>query len=165
MFTKRKTRPEFLCLKRKKTLKLVADVCLKAPAFAEVDPDTLESMAERMSVHFYAPGDFLLKAGHEDDNVFVLLSGEAEVRTLEEEVINQINAGALAGEMRMVLDEPRSASVVAVSPIRAGVVRMRTLMRLMADTPSLREAVWKTAEQRKESDDSRKDGGKLPRQS
>jgi hypothetical protein len=143
--------------RRKKTLALVGEVCQQSPAFQGVDPDALEAMAERMSVRTFGPGDALIKAGHEDDRVFVLLDGEAEVRTLEGETLAQLHAGSLAGEMRMVTKAPRSASVVAVSKSRAAEIGMQALMHVMANSPDLQGAIWKTARLRMTRDQMRHD--------
>ncbi|MDH5409310.1 MAG: cyclic nucleotide-binding domain-containing protein [Gammaproteobacteria bacterium] len=59
---------------------------------------------------------YIIREGHSDKTVFILLSGEVEVLKKDKEGVNQVVAklsegGTILGEMSIFLDEPRSSSV------------------------------------------------------
>ena len=64
----------------------------------------------------YNKGHYIIREGHLDKTVFVILSGEVEVlkkdETGKDKVITTLNGGGIIlGEMSIFLDEPRSSSV------------------------------------------------------
>lgn len=59
-----------------------------------------------------APGDVLFKAGETGDAMFVVLDGTLEV-LVGETVVERATRGAILGEMALIDQSPRSATVVA----------------------------------------------------
>lgn len=59
-----------------------------------------------------APGDVLFKAGETGDAMFVVLEGTLEV-LVGETVVERATRGAILGEMALIDQSPRSATVVA----------------------------------------------------
>ena len=64
-----------------------------------------------------APGDSLFREGDKGDKMYVLLEGEMEI-LLGDFVLETVRQGALIGEMALIDDSPRTASVVAKTPCR-----------------------------------------------
>jgi CRP-like cAMP-binding protein len=71
---------------------------------------------------------------------FVLLDGNADVKKNGRR-INTLGPGDFFGEIALVSDTPRTATVIATSPVRALVITDRSFRRLMADTPEIQERV------------------------
>jgi CRP-like cAMP-binding protein len=63
------------------------------------------------------PGDFLFREGESGDKMYVLLEGTAEVM-VGDLVVEAAGPGALLGEMALIDNSLRTASVVAKTPCR-----------------------------------------------
>lgn len=79
-----------------------------------------------------APGEVLFNAG---DAMFVVLDGALEVR-VEERVIETATRGAIIGEMALIDDAPRSATVLAREASTLVKVKALRFQRLIAQTIS-----------------------------
>jgi DNA-binding NtrC family response regulator len=84
---------------------------------------TLDRMASRGRLERYAPGGVLIEEGTAGDEVLVLLEGHVAVRlTLsegEQRAVAIRRAGSLVGEMALVDELPRSATVTAEAEVVA----------------------------------------------
>jgi CRP-like cAMP-binding protein len=64
-----------------------------------------------------AEGSELFRAGEAAQEMYVLLAGSADIR-VGNAVVEQARPGALLGEMAMIEDSPRVATVIARTPCR-----------------------------------------------
>jgi CRP-like cAMP-binding protein len=90
-----------------------------------------------------APGDFLFREGERGDKMYVLLEGNADVM-VGELVVEAAGPGALLGEMALIDDSPRTASVVAKTPCRFAQIDRRRFHFLVQQTPHFATHVMKT---------------------
>jgi CRP/FNR family cyclic AMP-dependent transcriptional regulator len=69
-----------------------------------------------------------------------LREGEADVRKNGRR-INQLGAGDFFGEIALVSDSPRTATVIATSPVHALVITDRSFRRLLKEHPAIQSKV------------------------
>ncbi len=83
----------------------------------------LDRLASRSELRRFSPSDVLIEAGTAGDEVMVLLEGQVAVRLAlsdrEQRAVAIRRAGELVGEMALVDELPRSASVTAEAQVRA----------------------------------------------
>ena len=84
-------------------------------------PDILEYCKGRKAETFRS-GAILLEEGGEDHKLFVLIEGQVEVLRKGTQVSYIDEPGSLFGEMSVLLDMPYSASVKALSTVKAYVI-------------------------------------------
>ena len=84
-------------------------------------PDILEYCKGRKAETFKS-GAILLEEGAEDHKLFVLIEGQVEVLRKGTQVSYIDEPGSLFGEMSVLLDMPYSASVKALSTVKAYVI-------------------------------------------
>jgi len=89
------------------------------------------------------PGDFLFREGESGDKMYVLLEGTAEIM-VGDLVVEAAGPGALLGEMALIDNSPRTASVVAKTPWRLAQVDRRRFHFLVQQTPHFATHVMKT---------------------
>jgi CRP-like cAMP-binding protein len=90
-----------------------------------------------------APGDFLFKEGDKGEKMYVLLEGEVDI-IFGDHVLEAVKAGALIGEMALIDDSPRVASVMAKTPCRLAEIDRRRFHFLVQQTPHFATHVMRT---------------------
>ena len=99
------------------TLEAVAE--LRAlPAFAALEPDELSEILEHGRWVNVAPGETILEQGEAGDAFYAIGSGQVEV-VEDGTLVRTLGPGAHFGEIALLQKVPRTASVVARTPVRA----------------------------------------------
>jgi CRP/FNR family cyclic AMP-dependent transcriptional regulator len=111
-----------------------------APLFANCSKRELEEIAHLADEIDLNEGKEMTRQGSPGREFFVLLEGEADV-TKDGRAINQLSAGDFFGEIALVSDSPRTATVTATTPVRALVITDRSFRRLLKDQPAIQNKV------------------------
>jgi CRP-like cAMP-binding protein len=90
-----------------------------------------------------APGQFLFRQGDSGDKMYVLLEGDVEI-VIDDFVLETAGSGALLGEMALIDDSPRTASVVSKTPCRLAQIDRPRFHFLVQQTPYFATHVMKT---------------------
>lgn len=78
----------------------------------------LELFAGRLETRQYPAGTEIIKAGDlAEDGMYIILSGKVRVYGKKGDLINELKAGDLFGELALLNDEPRVATVMAVGEV------------------------------------------------
>jgi CRP/FNR family transcriptional regulator, cyclic AMP receptor protein len=72
-----------------------------------------------MDIATFLPGEVLLEEGVPIGKLFVLIDGEVDVIRKDQQVTHIDEPGSIFGEMSVLLDMPPSATVQALSAVRA----------------------------------------------
>jgi CRP-like cAMP-binding protein len=118
--------------KRQTSSPAVREQLRQVPGFDKLPETTLariESLSTEMSV---AAGAVLTTQGEPGRQAFIVLEGNAAVRR-DGEVLAVVSAGALIGETALLDGGPRTADVIAVSPLRVLVVNPAEFATLYDD--------------------------------
>jgi hypothetical protein len=102
-------------------------------------------------VHF-EPGEIIFRQGDPGDLVYTILRGEVEVIREEadgaERLLAKMGEGEYFGEMALISDAPRTATVRALTPVDAVSMGGSDFTALYAYLPGLRQRVEATMKQR-----------------
>jgi hypothetical protein len=85
--------------------------------FAPLTPATVESLARALVPVEFLAGDVVLREGEESDRFYVVESGRVEV-TQAGELLRQEGAGDFFGEIGLLRDVPRTATITAIEDTR-----------------------------------------------
>ena len=83
--------------------------------FSGLDDDELFRLLQPTESRSFPEGDTIVREGDPGDSLFVILAGKVRVDK-KGEAINVLQAGDVFGEMSLVRDRARSATVVALAP-------------------------------------------------
>src|SRR5262245_45801265 len=96
-------------------------------SFSELDPGFLQHVESTMSERRFDAGAPLMRQGDDGDCLIVVQEGDVEVSVAhgqERHVLKRAGAGEVFGEMALLTREPRTATVVALTPVRALVLEV-----------------------------------------
>jgi CRP/FNR family transcriptional regulator, cyclic AMP receptor protein len=115
--------------------------------FEECSQRQLRSIA-RIARIFDAPaGTMLTRADEPGDEFFLILDGTASVSVATEKR-GSLGPGAFFGEMSLLDGGPRSATIVAETPVRLLVISRRNFSVLLGDVPGLTQSLLMTLSRR-----------------
>jgi CRP/FNR family cyclic AMP-dependent transcriptional regulator len=101
---------------------VMADTALEqtlagVPLLASLDRKTLQRLAEQGKRRRYAPGETIVREGEPASALYVILSGKVRVERREaggNQVVAELVPGDFFGELALIEEEPRTATVTAV---------------------------------------------------
>jgi CRP-like cAMP-binding protein len=123
------------------------DLIRKVPLFARCSRAELKEiamLADEIDLH---EGKEMTRQGSPGREFFVLLKGSADV-TKDDRKVNTLGPGDFFGEIALVSHEPRTATVIATSPVRALVITDRSFRRLLDDAPRVQDKVMEAMAER-----------------
>jgi CRP-like cAMP-binding protein len=112
----------------------------RAPLFSDCSRGELEQIAQLADEVDLDQGKKLTRSGEPGREFFVLLEGEADV-TQNEGSINTLRAGDFFGEIALVEDTPRTATVTTTTPVRVLVITARAFKKLLEEQPEIQRKV------------------------
>jgi CRP-like cAMP-binding protein len=102
-------------------------------------------LAERCTKRRFDRGQVVYCTGEPADSMLVLLAGQLKVTAISSEgsefVVRLVDPGETIGELGLLSDEPRSATVVANKPSRAALLSRAVVMELIAERPDVAVAM------------------------
>jgi CRP/FNR family cyclic AMP-dependent transcriptional regulator len=119
----------------------------RAPLFEDLSRKELVQLA-RMSDDLEAPADTVLcKEGDRGREFFVLVDGEVEVAKKGRRVAT-LRGGDFVGEISLLEESPRTATVTAKTPLRFFVLTPRDFRRVVDEYPSVERKVLRALARR-----------------
>jgi CRP-like cAMP-binding protein len=112
----------------------VAQSLSQLALFADLTPSQLEGVVHSFDEEVFAEGQRVLRQGLSGGNVYVIIEGEASVRTNGEELA-RLRRGDVFGELAALTGEPPSADVVATTMLRCFVIPGSQLEDFLLERP------------------------------
>jgi CRP/FNR family cyclic AMP-dependent transcriptional regulator len=94
-----------------------------------------ELFVNEPDIVFFNAGDVIFSAGESADAMYVIIEGKLDIR-LGSTSLGVVGSGEIVGEMALVDQSERSASVIAVTPVRLARIDRRRFLYLIQNTPT-----------------------------
>ena len=108
--------------------------------FSSLGAEERTHIAKRLKTRTYTPREVIVREGAEGDSLFIIYSGSVEVRKKDPQtgidfLLTKMEAGACFGEMSLLNNRPRSATVIAADDVRVFTLEQFDFTDLMLSHP------------------------------
>lgn len=110
------------------------------PLFAKIDPPKLKLLAFASERMIFAAGQELFHQGDAGDTAYIIISGDAEVivdSPTGELVVAEVGKNDIVGEIAILCDVPRTATVKAKSEITTLAISKDLFFQMIAEYPEM----------------------------
>jgi CRP-like cAMP-binding protein len=118
----------------------------QVPMFRDIDPARLKLLAFTSERVNFAEGQKFFAQGDAADAAYVILQGKADVKINSpngELKVAELGENAIVGEMGILSDSPRSATIMAALPTTALRIDKRVFLELLTQFPQMSIAVMR----------------------
>src|SRR3970282_1965908 len=112
----------------------------RIPFFSELPDDVLDAIRRCLRVERHPRGAILFREGDLGDTLYLVQSGQLKVysdATGEERIFAYIGPGGFFGELALLLEQPRSATVVVMIDAEVALLSKGDLEDLLRDYPAI----------------------------
>lgn len=122
------------------------------PSAPILKPEHIDALLKHGVVRHFPADKLLVSEGERGDQLFVVLEGRVRVFVSDDQgrevILNGHGPGEFFGELALIDQAPRSASVICLEPCRLLMVGRQAYERAVAECPSLALDVLKALPQR-----------------
>ncbi len=94
----------------------------------------------------FTDGQAVVREGEPGDSLYIIVSGIASVvadNFGEEKKVAELSDGSFFGEMAVITDQPRSASVIALGDLSLLKIPKKDVLQILEEYPKVKEVVAK----------------------
>jgi CRP/FNR family cyclic AMP-dependent transcriptional regulator len=122
----------------------LSEVLGALPLFSRLPRRHVRAIAKLAWTVDYAPGGVIVKAGDRGDSFYLLLEGRA--RVVEKSRV--LRPGDFFGEIALIDGGPRSATIIAASPVRVMMLQRRAFLEALRQDPQIGLPIMETLAER-----------------
>lgn len=113
------------------------------PLFAGMPSDALQALVANLQLVSLERGEVLFRAGDPSDALYVIVEGELSVQGSgpANALLSRLGPGQFLGEVALMTDQPRSATVACLHPAELLRIDRHTLSRVLANHGDVLRAV------------------------
>ena len=108
----------------------------KVPLFAGLDKKHLQQVSSLVTQIDVKEGKDLTREGEHGNEFIIILEGEAEVK-VGDDVVATRGPGDYFGEIALISNQPRTATVTATTPMKIEVIGRREFQTMLHDNPGI----------------------------
>jgi CRP/FNR family transcriptional regulator, cyclic AMP receptor protein len=124
------------------------------PLFAACSKRELKLVTKAAEVEHRAAGSTLMTEGETEANAFVILQGTCRV-VRNGRRVGAVEAGGVVGELSMLTQAPRNATVIAETPLEVAILGRREFLSLLDNSPSITRKILESLAARVQELDAR----------
>jgi CRP-like cAMP-binding protein len=113
------------------------DALAQVPLFQSLPPRHLRRIADLMEEERMMAGATMVREGEPGDIFYVILEGEAKVTSTSGRIVNRLRPGDFFGEISLLDGGPRTASVIAETPVTVLSLRRDPFLKMISAEPEV----------------------------
>ncbi|HTP02144.1 MAG TPA: cyclic nucleotide-binding domain-containing protein [Anaerolineales bacterium] len=111
-----------------------------ASVFRQTPDEVLADVANQVEELVFGKDEIIFRKGDHGDSLYIIVSGRVEVRD-GERLLNQLDEGAIFGELALLDPAPRSATVKTLEPARLLRLNEAKFQKVLAERPEVSAAI------------------------
>jgi HEAT repeat protein len=119
----------------------------KVPIFDGLPPEDLKPIAAIAQEHAHSDGEVIVAQGEAAGEMHIIVSGTVTVLMSGREVARR-GSGDVVGEMALILDQPRTATLSAAGDVRLLTIRQQEFAAILRERPETSMAVMRVLARR-----------------
>ena len=122
------------------SIKEEVEILRNIPLFAKLEPAKLKLLAFTSERLTFEPGQTFFHQGDAGDAAYILIDGQADVQINTPGgpiTVATLGRNAIVGEIAILCDVPRTATVIAKSPLIVLRIAKDTFFRLVTEFPQM----------------------------
>jgi hypothetical protein len=126
-------------------------VLRRVPLFSQLDPEDLQRIAATAQERLYPAGEALVRQGDLGDELIVIVEGSVRISKRDGDIerdLRTYEAGDHIGELAVLRDQPRAATVVAEQDVRGLCIGGEALRAILQERPEAAMAMLATLAER-----------------
>lgn len=116
------------------------EILKKIPFFAELSDEDLKSIGQTIQMQYFGPDQVIFEEGDYGEEMYIIKRGKVAVLR-DFSVIAELSDNAFFGEMALVSEEPRNATIRAITDVEALVLKKDKFRELLETKPSIATTV------------------------
>jgi CRP/FNR family transcriptional regulator, cyclic AMP receptor protein len=108
----------------------VIDHMRKVPLFRGMHASDLETVADRASETNFKDGETVTREGEPGETFYIVIEGRLKV-SQHGTLVRELGPGDFLGEISLVDGRPRTATVTAIGPVQALVIRRADFLEMV----------------------------------
>ncbi|MBI4446427.1 MAG: cyclic nucleotide-binding domain-containing protein [Acidobacteria bacterium] len=134
------------------------EIIQKVPLFRAASEEFVRAIALEMRPVIYMPGDYIIRAGDIGEEMYFISQGTVEVLSADErKVYAVLKSGEFFGEMALLFNQLREASVRALDYCDLYLLTRASLERTLVRHPEIAARITAIAQQRREENVQRQE--------
>lgn len=121
---------------------------MDVPLFERLSAAERAKISDSLELREYSPGEAVISQGERGSEFFIIVEGEAQVRKTKagkQETVGKLSRGDYFGELALLNNAPRAATVAAASKLRVVTMSERAFTRLLGPLAGILERHAKEA--------------------
>jgi len=111
---------------------------------AELDKSTFNKIVNLFQERIYAVGEKIIKENGQVDGLYVIARGSVKV-TIHNKLIDILGKGSVIGEISVLTNVPRTATVTAESPVTVLRLTSVCMQKVVHENNTLEDKLWQIA--------------------
>ena len=120
---------------------MIVSILKQIPLFSDLGESELEKIASLVSPRHVPKKSVVVQEGDTGDSMYIIVSGSVKISYYtadgQEFILSLLEKGAFFGEMALLDDEPRSATVITMEDSELGQIRRADFHRLLKENSAL----------------------------
>jgi uncharacterized protein YneF (UPF0154 family) len=143
IFLRRRSFPRKLLENKRKSIEMLRQLSW----LSALGGKEFKQVARRFRIRVFRQGAILLKEQAADTGLFMIVAGEVRIE-IRGDLMGTAVKGNVLGEMAFLTGHPRTATVVAESPVQVMWIGRLALKKVMKGSPQLKNGLWEFASMR-----------------
>ncbi|MFH0838462.1 MAG: cyclic nucleotide-binding domain-containing protein [Patescibacteria group bacterium] len=116
------------------------EILKKIPFFAQLSEEDIKAIGEKVQMQYFGPEQVIFEQGDYGEEMYVIKRGKVQVLR-DFNILAVLSDHAFFGEMALVSEEPRNATIRAVTDVEALVLKKDDFRELLETKPSIASVV------------------------